>query len=506
MSLVESIVVTAAEMREIEESIFAAGMPVPALMEKAASLLAARIWELGVGSRELGVGVLVGPGHNGGDALVVARELYLKGYRVAVYCPFDSLKDLTAKHACYGRSLGIAFADRLEDLQECDFIVDGLFGFGLERKLTGKIKEEIDRLNSWGKTVISIDLPSGIHTDTGKVLGTAIKATHTFCLGLWKRAFFQDSALEYIGKAERIDFGITKSQLPENSPIRIITPAIFRESLPLPRHPLTHKYRQGHILLLCGSERYAGGAILTGLGARGSGVGMLSMAVPACLKPLLINHLPEALIIGCEETSTGAIASLPPLEGYDVIACGPGLTTENPDLLGRVLEVKCPLILDADGLNLLAQLGPKILKEKRPLIPPNSQLPTVLTPHAGEFKRLFPHIELDDRILATQRAAEESKAIVLLKGARTIIASPDGSVWLVPQSTPALARGGSGDVLTGLIAGLLSQISSQSVEKGAAMAAHWHAQAGRLAASERTEMGVDGVTLAQYLTKIPGSF
>jgi NAD(P)H-hydrate epimerase len=135
-----------------------------------------------------------------------------------------------------------------------------------------------------------------------------------------------------------------------------------------------------------------------------------------------------------------------------------------------------------------------------------SRRATVLTPHAGEFKRLFPHIELDDRIGATQRAAEESGAIVLLKGARTIIAAPDGTVWLLPESTPALARRGSGDVLTGLMAGLLSQIPFQPIENGAAMAAYWHAQAGILAASERTQMGVDGVTLAQYLTRIPGSF
>ncbi|MBR8830674.1 MAG: Bifunctional NAD(P)H-hydrate repair enzyme Nnr [Chroococcopsis gigantea SAG 12.99] len=497
MSLVESIVVTAAEMREIEEAIFAGGMPVAALMEKAALLVAERIIALTSDFSSL-IGVLVGPGHNGGDALVVARELYLKGYDVAVYCPFDSLKDLTAQHSNYGIRLGIPFVLKLEDLQGCDFIIDGLFGFGLERELSGRMGEEIDRINSWRKIVISIDLPSGIHTDTGKVLGTAIKASHTLCLGLWKRAFFQDHALEYIGEAQRIDFGITESQLPANISTEVITPDIFKNSLPLPRHPLTHKYKQGHVLLVCGSERYAGGAILTGLGARGSGVGMLSMAVPLSFKPLLVNHLPEALIIGCEETPSGVIASLPPLDGYDIIACGPGLTTENPALLQKVLGVECPLILDADALNLLAKIGVEVLKSRKGV--------TVLTPHAGEFKRLFQGIDLHDRILATQQAASISGAIVLLKGARTVIAHPDGTIWLIGESTPALARGGSGDVLTGLMGGLLSQMTHQPVEKGVALSAHWHARAAILAASQSSEMGVDGVTLAQYLTKIPGSF
>ena len=503
----ESVAVTAEQMRQIEERIFVAGMPIAALMEKAAGLTAARIEQLYPLSKLSRVGIFVGPGHNGGDALVVARELHLQGYQVSLYRPFSKLKDLTAQHARYADSLGIPAYEQIEPLQKCELIVDGLFGFGLERSLSGDIAEVIGQLNQWSIPVVSIDIPSGLHTDTGEVLGAAVRATHTLCLGLWKLGFFQDRALEYIGKAERIDFGIPPVDvwaiLSQPAPIQLMGKRIAREYLPLPRPLVAHKYKQGHLLLICGSRRYGGGAILTGLGARASGVGMLSIAVPESLKPLLLNHLPEALIIGCQETRTGAIAQLPPLASdlsqFSAIACGPGLTLDAQPAVEKVLTAGCPLVLDADGLNILARLG-TVAKL------PSRQSATVLTPHLGEFKRLFPDISnpSQDRIAAVQKAARESGATVLLKGARTAIAHPKGSVWLIPESTPALARGGSGDVLTGLIGGLMAQnVSFQKpLEAVVATAAWWHARAGILAAQERTELGVDAFTLSQYLWSV----
>ncbi len=520
-SKIEQFAVTAEQMRQIEERIFVAGMPVAALMEKVASLIARRIQELyplkgnhnhpPITNYQLPItnyqiGILVGPGHNGGDALVVARELHFQGYKVAVYLAFPKLKELTSQHARYARSIGITFVEQIEQLQDCDIIIDGLFGFGLERPLSDSIADAINQLNSWSKPIISIDIPSGLDTDTGEVLGTAIRATRTLCLGLWKQAFLQDQALEYIGKAELIGFDIP---LPDIASVLGATPKIKRvtkgfafANLPLVRPRVTHKYKQGHLLLICGSRRYAGGAILTGLGARGSGVGMLSIAVPASLKPLLVSHLPEALIIDCPETETGAIASLPDsinLDSYSAIACGPGLTTDATPVVQTVLESNQPLVLDADGLNILAQLG----------ISPR-EAPTILTPHAGEFKRLFPDIAepIKDRIAAVSQASQQSNAVVLLKGARTAIANPSGSTYIIPESTPALARGGSGDVLTGLLGGLLAQASSLNmpIAEIVATAAWWHAQAGILAAKERTELGVDAFTLTQYLIPVLGDF
>ena len=253
-------------------------------------------------------------------------------------------------------------------------------------------------------------------------------------------------------------------------------------------------------MIICGSRRYAGGTILTGLGARSSGVGMLSIAVPESIKPLLVSHLPEALIIECPENKSGAIAGLNPIASdfskYDVVACGPGLTTDVTSIVEQVLQAECPLILDADALNILAELGTIANLSPR-------QYTTVLTPHPGEFKRLFPDLESysKDRIRSAQMAAKESGAIVLLKGARTAIAHPSGSVWLIGDSTPALARGGSGDVLTGLIGGLMAQNHLDLIPKeiNVTTAAWWHARAGILAAKERTELGVDAFTLSNYL-------
>jgi NAD(P)H-hydrate epimerase len=489
-------VVNSEQMRRIEGAIFASGMPVAALMEKAALLTAQQFKKSYSLANFPKIGVIVGPGHNGGDALVIARELHLAGYQVSLFCPIAKLKDLTAQQANYVKHLGLIFQKTLESLEDCQLIIDGLFGFGLERTLSGEIAELVDKINSWQKPVISIDIASGIHTDTGEVLGTAIKATHTFCLGLWKRAFFQDLALPYLGKVELIDIGISpldlETILQDSPPILRVNPDLIRPYLPLPRPLLTHKYQQGHLLIICGSRRYAGGAILAGLGARGSGVGMLSIAVSAALKSLLISHLPEALIIDCPETATGAIAELPlELNNYHVLACGPGLTTENPAIIEQVLDSDKPIILDADALNILAQLGIEKLSSR--------QNKTILTPHWGEFKRLFPNFSgSQDRINITQEASQQSGAIVLLKGARTIIASPEGKMYLIPESTSALARGGSGDVLTGLIGGFLTQMPDKPSE-ATALAAYLHAQAGILAAKERTELGVDGVTLANYL-------
>lgn len=507
---IEQIVVTGAQMGDIEARIFAAGMPVAALMEKVGGLIARRIVETFSGTQR--VGILVGPGHNGGDALVVARELHFRGYEVLLYRPISKLKELTSQHADYVNSLGIPSSDSIDSLQACDLLVDGLFGYGLERSLEDPIASAINQINQWSKPILSIDLPSGLHTDTGEVLGTAVRATRTFCLGLWKLGLLQDGALDYVGTVELIDFDIpladVQTVLGSSPRIRRITTTKAIATLPLPRPPVTHKYKQGHLLLICGSRRYAGGAILTGLGARSSGVGMLSIAVPESIKPMLNAQLPEALVVGCPETENGAIAQLNLPEGTDLssfgaIACGPGLTLEATPILQMVLKSNCPLVLDADGLNILAILGTIPTLSQR-------QAPTVLTPHVGEFKRLFPDAPdpMKDRIGAVRQAAQSSRAVVLLKGARTAIAHASGSVWINPESTPALARGGSGDVLTGLLGGLLAQATSQhiSIDAIVATAAMWHSGAGIRAAHERTEMGVDAFTLANYLIPVLRDF
>lgn len=493
---VDTVVVTATQMAAIESRLFEAGMPVAALMEKVSGRIADRIQQDYPPSTILGI--LAGPGHNGGDALVVARELFFRGYAVRVHCPLDKGKSLTLAHRQYVTSLGIPLVSDRQAIAECDVVIDGLFGFGLTRPLEGAIAALVEWINQQPSPVISIDLPSGIHTDTGAVLGVAIRARQTLCLGLWKAACLQDAALDYLGTIARIDFDIPiadiQSVVGTEPALRRLTPREALRGLPS-LSPTTHKYRQGHALLVCGSKTYAGAVMLAGLGARGSGVGMLSIAVPESLHYWVVSHIPEALVIPCPEDDSGAIAQLPDRiqwSTYDAIAAGPGLTTQPQSVLQQLLEAPIPLLLDADGLNILAALGTTTALKRR------SQ-PTVLTPHPGEFKRLFPYLtDLSDRIAVVQRAAQDTGAIVLLKGARIAIADTK-QVWLNPRSTPALARGGSGDVLTGLATGILAQSEGHGLS-AIKTATLWHAYAGRLAAYQRTERGVDAFTLTQFLS------
>ncbi|MEM9163413.1 MAG: NAD(P)H-hydrate epimerase, partial [Cyanobacteria bacterium P01_F01_bin.4] len=397
----ETYLVTTEQMRQIEARVFAAGMPVAALMEKVAGLIVQACQPMlslaGLpGSR---IGVLVGPGHNGGDALVVARELWLAGHEVLICHPFSRRKPLTESHGNYARSLGIPWETSVDALarwsQDCDYLIDGLFGFGLERPIEGPLAAAIATLNHTHLPILSIDLPSGLHTDTGQVLGTAVKATHTLCLGLWKRAFVQAPALAYLGSPQLIDFGLPLADIQAilgSLQVKRLTAQTALQGLPLHRPATAHKYSAGHLLLIAGSRQYAGAALLAGLGAVASGVGMLTLAVPESLRLWLVGQLPGALVVGCAEGAQGEITALPDdihLDRYDAIACGPGLTQQAHSAVAAVLNSHRPLVLDADGLNILATGSPRSPLKTNETLKKRSA-PTVLTPHPGEFKRLFP--------------------------------------------------------------------------------------------------------------------
>jgi NAD(P)H-hydrate epimerase len=494
-------VVSAAQMQGIENWLFTQGMPVAALMEKAALQIAHRLQALYPLTQFPRIGVVVGPGHNGGDGLVVARELKLQGYQVKVLQPLGKLKPLTENHANYAKSLGIPWVDSVHGLTDCNLIIDGLFGFGLTRSITGAIADLITTINNLPIPVVSIDLPSGIHTDTGEVLGVAVEADRSFCLGLWKRAYFQDRALAHLGQTDLLGIGLPPqaiaSVLGQIWPVQLLGDEQAKQTLPLQRPLVTHKYQQGHLLLICGSQQYAGGALLASLGARSSGVGMVTVAVPKSIKNLIHSHCPEMLVHSCLETHSGTIASLENLDlsRYSAIALGPGLGLDVGPVVEEVLDAPCPLILDADGLNKVARqnLLPQLAARTTT---------TVLTPHGGEFQRLFPDLDQGDRLTAVQNSAELSRATVLLKGAKTLVASIGQPTWVIKDSTPALARGGSGDVLTGLMGGILAQPGQFYPAQRVAAAAWWHAQAGILAAQQRTILGVDAQHLAEYLIPV----
>ncbi len=499
-------IATAAQMQAIENLIFQAGMPVAALMEKVALRITQRLTELYPAQNYGRIGILVGSGHNGGDALVVARELHHQGRQVRIYTPFAKSKPLTRVHGCYAKSLGIPSVD-LEALQDCDLIVDGIFGFGLERDVTGDVAIAMHTINNWQIPILSIDLPSGLHTDHGKVMGIAIRATYTFCLGLWKRGLLTEAATPYVGKLERIGFDIPEQfihqVLGEQHPLWRIEPQTLCDRLPIARNPIAHKYEIGHLLLVVGSQQYGGAAILAAIGAKATGVGMLSISVPHSLKPLILAQVPDALVIGCPETASGAIAELPNLDfaKYQAIACGCGLSLEAMPVVKQIIDCDRPLVLDADGLNALASLDKAAGLDQLQ----NRKNPAILTPHWGEFCRLFPDLRTVERIEALQRAVTLTQSSILLKGAKTAIAFPHNTssqVWINPESTPALARGGSGDVLAGMLGGLLAQ--GMAASDVAIAGTLWHSQTAIWLAKQRTEMGVDPVNLAQNLLPFLG--
>lgn len=507
-SILQSFCVTAEQMQAIEAQMFDSGFPIAALMEKVAGRIAdywLKHWD-----RDQIVLILVGPGHNGGDALVVARELYLRHYDVHIYGPFQRCKPLTQDHGRYCRSLGMpwyrTWAEVEEKMEAFPLgrsparILDGLFGFGLSRPLSGDVAIALDRLNQCHVPVVSIDLPSGIHTDSGDVLGIAIQAETTLCLGLWKRACLQEAAQPYLGQTVLIDFDIPLKNIdavlgtdPHSHPqVRRLTTERALQTLPLKRSPVAHKYTVGQLLVIAGSRQYSGAALLTGHGAMASGVGMVTLVVPESMRALAVAQLPGALVIGTQETSTGEIAALPSLDfnRYAAVACGPGLA--QVDWLPEVLTSPAALLLDADGLNGIAT---------NQLI--NRQGKTVITPHPGEFRRLFPTLVSGHG--GALEAAQVTGATVVLKGAKVAIATSD-HLWLNPDSTPALARGGSGDVLTGLMGGLLAQQLASgarpvndAITDAVLGAVWWHAQAGIYAHRQRTVLGVDPLELARCL-------
>lgn len=505
----KNFVVTEKQIKSIENEIFKGGMPIPSLMEKASLACVDMFCQLFPLFYYQKVGFLIGCGHNGGDGLVMARELFLRGYDVCLYIPLvDKLKDLTANHYNYCHFLGLNIVEKIEDLACCDVTVDGLFGFGLNREIEGFLRDDINWLNSQSIPVVSIDLPSGIHTDTGNVLGIAVKATHTFCLGLWKLGLFQAVALEYVGKLHLLDIGIPsflyESLLENATRIEVITGEEVKGILPLPRNVNTHKYKQGNLLLICGSRQYAGAALLSGYGAKSSGVGMVTLAVPESLSHLMVSHFPWALVIPLPETEMGTIRDIDSLSlnGYGAIALGMGITRHTTParerMMRKVIEADSHVIIDADGLNLLAMGDYTNLLHQR-------QKATILTPHEGEFKRLFPSLDLNRHPWENLKTAScITNSIILLKGAKTMISEKSHSTWIIPEGTPALARGGSGDVLSGFLGGLICQSEGKSnvtMGKVVAGGAWLHQQGGILASKKYTEMGVDGVTLSKFITK-----
>ena len=453
----EHLIVDSKQMLQLENEIFSEGMPQEALMEKAGIQLSRWFLKRKSLLRD-GVTVAIGPGNNGGDGAVIARELFLKGYSVKVWCPFPLKKRLTINHLNYLTSIGVQKLIEPPKTNGKDLWIDAVFGNNQNRKVNYQLIKLFNRkiINNLGK-VIAIDIPTGLCPNKGKpFFKDAVKADYTLVIGLTKIGLIQDSALPFIGELNLIDIGIPKNKLSKvkNKILKISYKDIKKINLPcLPRN--THKYTRGKTLVIAGSDKYPGAAYLALKGAISSGAGFVSAILPDLVAKSIWKFAPEVVIKGIMKCdSDGNAILLKALKNidfsfYDSIVIGPGIGIDFDDWQNSnnyLQNFKGLLILDADALNRISQssIGSKFFLERK--------YQTWITPHISEFKRLFPEIKGENGIQLAMNAAKEFNISVLLKGANSIIAN-NKRAWQIFGTDAETARAGLGDLLSGFIAG-----------------------------------------------------
>ena len=435
-------------MAALEQRLFDSGMPVAALMEKVGLAMAAWLLQRGDLLRH-GVVVLVGPGHNGGDGLVVARELHLAGIAVSLWCPLPIRKPLTAEHLRHGQWLGLRRLAQEPDPGSAELWVDAVFGLGQSRPLPASLAD-LFRLREQLQpgALISLDVPSGLCSDHGSVLGAqAACALATLSVGWLKRGLCLDPARAWVGALVRMDLGLspvvmgdTAAVLPRRLPVGEARKAPFP---PLP--PTAMKYERGRCLVVAGSDRYPGAAHLALQGAMASGCGSVQAVVPPRLQSSLWQVLPEVMQLEDQ---------LIP-DRLDAVLVGPGLGDPSHwwnQWSQQMLSISGLVVLDADGINGLAASpeGWRWLLQR--------QGPTWLTPHAAEFARLFPDIDAGDALSRAIAAARCSRCCILLKGAHSVLADPSGEAVVLTGTSPHVARTGLGDLLAGFATGWGAQV------------------------------------------------
>ncbi|QZY55764.1 NAD(P)H-hydrate dehydratase [Crassaminicella profunda] len=456
--------------------------------------------------------IVCGLGNNGGDGFVAARHLFNKGIPVKVFIignPSDISGDAKINYDIIHKLeidiqilVGVNNLKKFSEIiKTCSIIVDGIFGTGLKREIDGLIGEIIHTINESEKEVISIDIPSGISANNGAVYGTAVKADKTVVLALPKIGNLNYPGADYVGELILKDIGIPqkaieKMQLNTN----FITMDMVREIMPV-RNRDTHKGSYGKAYIVAGSTGMTGAAILSCEAALKSGVGIIKMPVPQSLNTIMETRLTEVITVPLPEFKKGVVGIrdiekiLKTMEESNVMAIGPGSgrSRELEELLRNILEhTNKPMILDADALNSLANR-----KEFLNLI----KCPTIMTPHVGEMARLT-DLEIDyinnNRIAVATEFAKKWNVVVVLKGARTIVAGPKEEIFINTTGNPGMATAGSGDVLTGIVTGLVAQ----GIEplKAAVAGVYIHGKAGDIAAEK---FGEYGLVASDILKEIP---
>jgi NAD(P)H-hydrate epimerase len=506
------LILTAAEMRALDrEVIERVGVPGVVLMEAAGRGVADLIGALG----RAPVTVWAGPGNNGGDGLVAARHLANRGVDVAVVLCAPAAKvrgdALVHLQACERSGVPILDGATAAGLaaaaaRPAEVVVDALLGTGLEREVTGHLADAIARINVHAAVKIAVDIPSGLDADRGIPLGACVRADHTVTFAFAKRGLVIAPGFTFAGRLHVIDIGIPERLARAHGVHAELLDERVLDGLRRPRDPLGHKGTFGHLLVLAGSGDKLGAALLAGQAALRSGVGLCTVALPTGALGAFAGKVPELMAAGyLPDDAEAAWASLAPLvDGKRALAAGPGMPTQSSmrgllaKLVSAALARDLGVVLDADALNHLAADAAILDGAPRP---PSARL--VLTPHPGEAARLLgrPVAEVQaDRVGAATALAARHQAVVALKGARTIVAAPDGRLAVCPTGNPGLGTGGTGDVLTGCVGALLAE--GRDAFGAATAAVYLHGAAGDLVADERGQRGLVAHDVVDALPRV----
>lgn len=437
--------------------------------------------------------IFCGPGNNGGDGLAIARMLFLSGYDVSVYVVGPDGKHSTDflenekrfVQIAPERIHGLESPDDFPEIDSNDYIVDALFGTGLSKAPLGLFALLIDYLNNSGAKIIAIDIPSGLFADQHSYGASIIKARFTLSFQVPKLAFLFAENEKFVGSFHLLDIGLDRQFIEGLESSAVYLNREFIASLLKPRKKFSHKGSYGHSLLMAGGQGKLGAAVLAAGACLRTGTGLLSVHVPEEGVEIMQVAWPEAMI-----------DRQPDLAKYNAIGIGPGIGTgrEAKEMLRTVLlDAKAPLVLDADALNILST--DSLLLES---IPAGS----ILTPHPKEFERLTGKSDDDFARHEKQLAfSAKHKTYVVLKGAHTCITTPDGISYFNSTGNPGMAKGGSGDALTGMITSLLAQ--GYASRDAALVGVYLHGLAGDLAAHEK---GMDGMIAHDVVEAIPAAW
>lgn len=498
-------VVTSYEMAEIDRlTIENYGIPSLVLMERAALAVTRHVLEL----NPQNVIILAGPGNNGGDGIACARLLKDKIKKIKVFQLFPEKLSTDCKTQLdVARKFGVSIFEgypKEEEILQADVVIDAIFGTGLKRAVEGELANFIEKLNSFKKFVLAVDIPSGVSSDTGEILGVAVKASITVTFGLPKRGHLLFPGRDYTGELFLEDIGFPK-ELTESEALKVSTVDREFASLLIPPRPkYSHKTRYGHVLVIAGSTGKTGAAVLTAKAALRAGSGLVTMAVPAALKVVFQSKVLEEMVLPLPCTmNTLSRQALPEImefikERANSVAFGPGAgVNEDIEIILKelVLQCPCPMVIDADGITVLARI-PEVLR--------NAKQPIVLTPHPGELSRLIKmsvkEIERQ-RIDVAEKVAKDFGVVLVLKGVPTVVAEPEGRVYLNTTGNPGMATAGSGDVLTGIIASLIGQ--GLSAFHASVLACFIHGLSGDIAAKKK---GEHGVIAGDIIENLPEAF